>query len=93
MAVTLTSLRARFPEFTDAPDALLTACIAQAENEVNETVWGDNYDEGVLLLACSKATLSTQAHELQAEEGGESSYMIEFKRLSRKYGSAYRIPW
>lgn len=93
MAVTLTSLRARYPEFTDAPDALLTACITQAGNELSETSWGDNYDEGVLLLACIKAESSNHAHEMQAEEGGESSYMKEFKRLERRVGSAYRIPW
>ncbi len=93
MAVTLTSLRARYPEFTDTPDALLTAAITAAGNEVNETVWGDLYDEGVLLLACEKAVISTHAHELQAEGGGESSYMKEYKRLQRIVGTAYRIPW
>ena len=93
MAVTLTSLRARYPEFDDAPDALLTACITQAENEVNETVWGDNYDEGVLLLACEKAVTSSHAHEMQSEGEGESLYMREYKRIQRIVGSAYRIPW
>ena len=53
MAVTVASFRAAFPEFATADnpsDALIQLKIDSAKLQINSTIWGSRYDEGVLWL-------------------------------------------
>jgi hypothetical protein len=58
MTVTPDSLRTRFPEFVDADDGLVAACIADATLQVNVGAWGANSDQAVELLSAHMIALS-----------------------------------
>lgn len=50
MTVTAASFKTAFPEFSSADSSLVTIKIAAAELQINTTVWGSRYDEGVMWL-------------------------------------------
>lgn len=51
MAVTYATFIARWPEFAAADQTLIETIIAEAEEQANETVFGDQYDAYILALA------------------------------------------
>ena len=47
MAVTSTTFLARFPEFDNLESAVVTATIAEAQRQNDESIWGEQYDDAV----------------------------------------------
>lgn len=47
-----------YPEFTNAPPALITNELTNAYNKTSATVWGVYIDEGAQLRACRSLALS-----------------------------------
>ena len=47
MAVTVESLKTRFPEFDATPETLVAACIADAELMLSSEAFGNQYDMAV----------------------------------------------
>jgi hypothetical protein len=92
VAVTLTSLREAYPEFENAPDAVVTAAIARAEGRVDEEVLGDQYDQTVLLMACHEISISPYGQDLRlTSDDGETPYKRDARELLRAAGASWRV--
>ena len=74
MSVTAASLKAGYPEFNDATDALVNAKIANALLETDSDVWGTNYDHGVTLLACHYLALSPDGRAMRLDPDGKAGH-------------------
>lgn len=62
MAVTVRQIVAKFPEFRNTPESVISLCLAEAVSCVNTTVWGPKADLGVQYLT---------AHLLHIRPSGE----------------------
>lgn len=65
MAVTTASFKARFPEFVNADETFVYACIADAAARCSADAWGANYDQAVNLLAAHIMAISPFGMGLQ----------------------------
>jgi hypothetical protein len=60
--ITPQDIRDRYPEFasvTDYPDARIQTWITKGVGELDETAWGDQYDEGLLAFTAHYLSWST----------------------------------
>jgi len=90
--VTLASLRAAHPEFDDTPDDVLSSAISQAENQIDEGIWGDTYDDGVMLLACHLAAATAYGGGGRlSEKSRRSIYYQDYLDLRKDAGSSWRL--
>lgn len=91
MAVTISSLRVAYPEFTNCPDSMLTSAIASATLRCDEEVLASHYDLAVMLLACHYAASSPFGIDLRlGKNGNETTYFLEWERIAKAAGRAYR---
>jgi hypothetical protein len=93
MTVTASSLKAQHPEFaTGSPsDTVITGFIQRAQRRLDETAYGDTYDDAVELLACHLISLSPGGRDLRLNpRSTESVYLSAFKELQRNAGAAFR---
>jgi hypothetical protein len=78
VAVTYASFISARPEFnnTSITQASVEAAIADAEDQIDEEVWGDQTDIGVSLLAAHLVAISPhgQAARLVAKDGSTTYY-------------------
>ena len=76
-------IRARFPEFTNAPDSLLQATIDGVTPEFDPKVWGAYLQEGMYWLVAHKLTLSPfgQQARISSKVGNTTTYQQEYMRL------------
>ena len=93
MAVTLASLRAAHPEFSNTPDGVLSNAITQAENRVDEASWGIRHDDGIMLLAChlAAATAYGSGGRLTSDSKNRTIYWHDYKDLAKTVGSSWRM--
>lgn len=89
MSVTLASLRLRYPEYTNAEDALVTACITAAEAEYSEGSCSNLYDEIVLESACHRISLTAYGREMAIDRaaGVITKHQARLQELSLAAGS------
>jgi len=85
----------RFPEFADDPrqgdrDVIATTLKA-AEQELNPSLWGELYQEGVLYLAADKLTRTAVGERFRPEGASLSVYGQEFERLCRVISMGARV--
>lgn len=83
MAVTVQSFRARWGKpFDLASDELVGLVLAQAARRMNARIWGDQYDDGVLLLAAHLIVIDRGGQFARmATKGGSSSYIEEWEAM------------
>ena len=82
MAVTYTSFKAAFPEFTPAEDSLVTTKIAAAQLQINSTVWGSRYDEGVMWLTAILLASSPYGEQSRlSDDKSKTVYHENYNRL------------
>jgi hypothetical protein len=84
VAWTAATLKARFAEFGPTPDAVVTACLVAAANQVDPRLFGDDTDEAVGWLAAHK--LASSPHGVQArleKTSPETVYLAEWRRIAR----------
>ena len=74
MTVTAASLKAAWPEFDDAADVLVTAKIARAYDSLDETTWGDLYDDAVTLKACHLLALTPDGRAMRLDPEGRAGH-------------------
>ena len=69
MPVTATSLKAAWPEFEDAADALVTSKIAQAARSLAVSAFDDAdvYDDAVTLKACHLLALTPDGRPMRLD--------------------------
>lgn len=85
----LASFRAAFPESAQIPDALVEAKLAEAAEEIDETIWGDSARQGHGYLAAH--LLSTSGHGREVAKDGTTTYGRRFAALQERVGRAYRL--
>ena len=93
MAVTSTTLRAAHPEWTNAPDDVVTAAITAAQGELSEDVLGaDLYDRAVTLRACQVLARHPQGRDMRLKPNSlDTIYDVELDDILRARGTAYRV--
>jgi len=72
MTVTAASLKAAWPEFDSAADALVTSKITQAYLSLSEATWGDLYDDAVTLKACHLLALTPDGRAMRLDPEGHA---------------------
>jgi len=88
VAVTLSSFRTEYPEFAPTADALVSAKIAAATRRCSATVFGDSYDDAVMLLTAHLLSSAPGGQQGRLEKGdeGDTTYLAEWKRLAQQRG-------
>ena len=88
MAVTASTFKSRWPEFSALADPDVTAAIAEATRRTDARVMGDRFDDAVSLLAAD--LLATGAFGQQARQdpkatqGAVSTYRAQLQTLRRE---------
>lgn len=88
---------ARFPEFKEEHDAggkeTILHTLAAAESELNPSIWGTLFNEGIFYLAADKLMRCDIGEALRDQQNptAKSSYAIEFERLSRIASMGARV--
>lgn len=87
--MTASEFKALFPEFANAPDALVDSRIAWAASRTPSATWGDLYEQGLaFLVAHFLAELPAGKDMRKGEKPGETMYLAERQRLARIVGSS-----
>ena len=89
MALSLSAFRTRFPEFNPASDAMVSAKLAEAEDDLDTTVWGDQFDKGHGWLTAH--LLAESGHGQGVNKDGTTNYGRRFGTLAKRVGRAYRL--
>lgn len=80
MTVSLSDFRGSFPEFDSASDDLVEAKLAEATAAIDAGLWGA--DERVKYLTAHLVETSPSGYEMRKANGGRSTYLAEFERLT-----------
>ena len=89
--MTAAEFKALFPEFTNAPDALVTARLAWAEARTPIDIWGAYQAEGIGWYTAHFLALLPNAKDMRkGEKPGESMYLRERQRLGLVLSSGFR---
>lgn len=89
MAVTPTSLKARWTEFGPTDNAVVQGAIDEAARQCDASVYGASQDDAVTLLACHRLAVSPQGMSSRLEGGDAplpSSTTTDLARTT--YGAA-----
>lgn len=92
MAVDRTSLITRFPEFTAATEALVTACIADAELMVDRAYYGNKADMAVTWYAAHLIAINPLGEMARLDKKSDKTiYLIGFNNIKRSLGAGCRV--
>lgn len=91
VTVTLSSFRVGYPEFEFADDSLINVKIVEAQNALDERVFGIRYDEAVSLMTAHKLAMAPGGMNARlVSDKGETTYNVQLQQIIR--GSAGG-PW
>lgn len=100
MALTVRTFQALYPEFADAPPALVQAKLDEAVLMCPESIWGDMTDQGVgLYVAQFLYDSPFSRHMARVDQGNDrqgvrsdaSPYVDRLQRLKQQVASGYRV--
>lgn len=99
MALDADGFRLRFPEFDRTPTELVDAKLAEAELEIDRTVWGTKADLGVGYLAAHLLSIAPTGQHARlvprnakaTREDALTTYERQYKRLLKMVSSGFRI--
>lgn len=85
MAVTLTSFRTRYPEFEQAPDTLVQACIDDAEAIIDRNFFGTTKaDIAVKAYAAHLIAINPLGEYARLDKKGEkTTYLLQYEKVTR----------
>lgn len=87
--MTAAEFRVLFPEFANAPTALIESRIAWALARTPEAIWGEHFEQGLAFMAAHFLAMLPEAKAMRkGEKAGETMYLAERKRLAKIVGSA-----
>lgn len=90
MAVTLAKFRNFYDEFRKTDDGTVLAKIRLAEFEVNDTVWGDRADAGVMLMAAHMISMAPSGENAKlVSKDGSTIYLKMFDRTKKSVTSGF----
>jgi hypothetical protein len=84
--VTIERFLARFPEFDEKgiKSSLIEMAIAEAQNEMNRSYWGELFEPVSHLLAAHKLAISPMGEACRLDVSSEKTiYQIEYERLCK----------
>jgi hypothetical protein len=71
-----------FPEFADAPTALIDAKLQAATYHVSQAIWGARYQQGVFVKAAHLLSMSPSGEKMRIAKGSkETLYSAMFDEL------------
>lgn len=91
MAVTPSSIKSAFPDFSEEDDARIQTFIEMAEAQLNKSQWLKLYDQGVLWLTAHMLAMTPSPETV---ESGVTAGVVEQEKvgdLSRKYAITQSI--
>lgn len=96
MAVTYAQFVQRFPEFSQAPQDTVEACLAEAEARVDRTFVATNKaDAAVKYLAAHLIAVNPLGEYARLDASGKkksmTTYWAEYMRLIRSTGAGCRV--
>lgn len=98
MAINLATFKARYPEFLNAPDTLIAACMSEAVTMCPVSVWGAGGDsprdltqQGVFLYTAQFLSESPFARHMNLVADGASPYKARIDTLKRIVASGHRV--
>lgn len=95
MPLDATTFKARFPEFSEVTDALVTTKLDQASRSMDAVVWGELFDDGQGQKAAHLLALSPEGATAGLRMGGGANqrtvYQDEYESLERRVGTSYRM--
>lgn len=100
MALTVRTFQALYPEFADAPAALVQAKLDEAAIMCPESMWGELRDQGIGLHAAQYLFDSPfsrhmarvdQGNDRQGVRSDASPYIDRLRRLTQQVASGYRV--
>jgi hypothetical protein len=81
------SVKARFPEWLNAPDTLVQACLTEAYARLPAGAWGARLDAGAGYLTCILLAESPQGRAMMKDaDKGSTRYDRQYERLCRVVG-------
>ena len=84
MAVTLAKFRNAYDEFRGTDDGTVLAKIRLAQFEVNDGVWGDRADAGVMLMTAHMIMMAPAGQNAKlVPKDGKTLYLKMFDRTKR----------
>jgi hypothetical protein len=92
VAVSVQSFKNAFSEYRKADDAEVQAKLNFARQRIDETVWGDKYDQGVMYLTAHLLAVAPagQNAKLKPENAGNTIYKQEYTALKRAVTFGFR---
>jgi hypothetical protein len=85
MSVSVLQFKRSYPEFKDTDPALVEEKLVAAESRTNQSVFGDNATQGIMLLAAHLLSISPSGEMLRLrKENRVTNYQMELERLRRE---------
>lgn len=89
MAVSVGQIVVEFPEFANTDQGLIAAKLADAQQQLDATAFGDDYDAAVKYLACHLIAVSPSGEFARLDpteetDGASSTYERQFRRIAAK---------
>jgi hypothetical protein len=92
MAVTVTQLKIRFPEFLNAEATLVQSCLNEAALMVDAEVFGLKTDTAITYLAAHLLAVNPLAEMAKLEQDdGQTTYSTVFDRIKRSVAGGARV--
>lgn len=88
------SLKARFSEFKDAPDDLVTQIVSEATRRTDAKVWGEKTDDGIHYLAAHLLAMHPKSRKMancKCAADGSTWYLRERRAMARSVASGFRL--
>lgn len=90
--MTAAEFKVEFPEFSGAPDALVTAKLADATARLNPDVWGDRLSMGIKYMAARMLARAPNARAMKlVDKDGNTIYDEEYRTLMLSVSSGFRV--
>jgi hypothetical protein len=84
MAVSVKQLKARFTEFNDTPNDVISLAIAEATRSVNAGVFGTRANDAITWLACDLIATSPRGeHAKLISKDGTTVYYMRYKKIEK----------
>jgi hypothetical protein len=92
MAVYAAELRTRYPEFNNAPDALVQQCIDDATLMVDAAVFGAKTDIAIKALAAHYIAINPLGEMARLDkQGKETTYWLQYQGIRKSVAAGFRV--
>lgn len=91
MAVTVSSLQTRYPEFANVPSATVQAAIDDAALMIDSAFWGNKSDMGITALAAHYIAINPLGEFARLDKKREKTvYWMQYQQIMYSLGAGCR---